>query len=301
MTNPLILMGLMSALLFAWVVGSEADEIGLRDLSILSVAFVAILALQILLMRILGTVLKRKAGASLEIVLLLLSAAILAANAYFLAFYTLEAPTITRAACAGLVGAAFFGIMVCPKYRPVFGLFAIFSILISIFSYTYTRLNLKRVDVSQEIASLPIKSERNVYLIGMESLQSPKAYRDNYGIHHPPHIKVLESAGFRVLDHAYSAAKSTLRSYATIFEFKRDFNATELGEREVFVSDNSTFRSFRDAKYSIQTLYKNNYFPVDTRSVDYKYPPPAFDACDELGRYFFYGFAPPGSLVPSTN
>ena len=92
-----------------------------------------------------------------------------------------------------------------------------------------------------------------------------------------------------MLDHAYSAERSTLRSYARIFEFKRSTKQDDLGERSVFVNDNSTFRSFRDSGYDIQMLYKNNYFPVTPSNVTYAFPPPAFDACDEMGPYYFYG------------
>ena len=284
-----ILMALISTTLFAWVVGAEADEIGLRDLFILAFALIAILAVEIFLLRIIETILKRRPIGFLNIVLLGTTAAVLAANSYFMAFYTVEAPTLMRVAYAVVVGVVFIGLMQLPLARPILALFAVFSILFSLFTYTSTRIHLQSEDVSNKIAALPIGSDRNIYLIGMESLQSPKAYRDNFDINNPPHVEVLKSAGFRVLDQAYSAAKSTLRSYATIFEFKRDFNSTELGEREVFVNDNSTFRSFRESNYSIQTLYKNNYFPVNLENVNFKYPPPGFDACDELGSYFFYG------------
>jgi len=284
-----IFLALISAALFAWVLGSEADEIAFRDFSVFAVALAVILTVQLLLLYLLEKLIGVIAPGRKDLILLVVAAVLLASNAYFLAFYTLEQPTGFRITCAVVVGAAFLILMSVPRVRPVLALFAGVMVVMSLVQYGFARVKFGGSDVTAETVSLPVNSKRNVYIIGMESLQSPKAYRENYDIQDAEHVNVLRDAGFRVLDHAYSAAKSTLRSWSTIFEFKRDFNATDLGERGVFVNDNSTFRSFRDSNYGIQFLYKNNYFPVNPNNVDYFFPPPGFDACDELGSAYFYG------------
>ena len=282
------ILALISAALFAWVLGSEADEIGFRDLSVFAVALAVILTVQLLLFYLLDKLVGVIAGSQREIILLVAAAVLLGCNAYFLAFYTLELPTGIRIAYSVIVGVVFLVLMSLTRLRPVLRLFAGIMLLISIAQYGYARATLAGSDVSAETVSLPINSKRNVYIIGFESLHSPKAYRENYGIEDPSHFKVLRDAGFRVLERAYSAERATMSSYAAMFEFKRAYKKSDLGKRGVFV-DNSTFRSFRESDYRIQFLYKNSYFAVNPNSVDYLFPPPAFDACDELGPFYFYG------------
>jgi hypothetical protein len=290
-----ITLVLVSAALFAWVLGSEADEIAFRDLAVFTVALAIILTVQVLLLFVLNRRVEALAPRKKELALLIGGALILASNAYFLAFYTLEQPTAYRVACAVVVGVAFFVLMSFPSARPVLRIFAGIMLVMSLAQYGYARATLLAAAAPEGTESLPVNSKRNVYIIGMESLQSPAAYRDNYGIADAVYVKALRDLGFRVLDRAYSAERSTLRTWATVFEFKRCVRqcpggGSDLGAREVFVRDNSTFRSFRDSHYKIQFLYKNHsQFSVDPKKVNYYYPGPGFDACDELGRAYFYG------------
>jgi len=298
---------LISAALFAWVLGSEADEIAFRDLSVFAVAFAVILTVQVLLLYLLNRLGERFTPREREWILLAVTAVILTSNAYFLAFYTLEQPTGYRIAYAVVVGTAFLILALLPQTRslsmPVLMIFAVIMLVMSLAQYGYKRATLAfaGVGVPEGIVSLPVNSRRNVYVIGMESLQSPAAYRENYGIEDAGYVKTLRDLGFRVLDRAYSAERSTLRTWGTVFEFKRCVRAcpggdSDLGIREVFVADNSTFRSFRDSHYKIQFLYKNDYFPINPKTVTYFFPPPGFYACDELGASYFYGLCS-GSVV----
>ena len=284
------ILALISAALVAWVLGSEADEIGFRDFAVFAVALVVILTVQLLLLYLLNRLLEVVGRDKKDLFLLVVTAAFLAANTYFLAFYTLELPTATRLAYSGVVGIGFLILMSFARIRPVLALFTGVMLVMSLAQFGYTRATFGgSVDVTADTVSLPVNSQRNVYIIGFESLQSPTAYRENFDIQEAEPAKVLRNLGFRVLERAYSAERSTLRSYSRVFEFKRDYRGSDLGARSVFADDNSTFRSFRDGNYAIQMLYKNSYFPVNTDKVDYLFPPPAFDACDELGAPYFYG------------
>jgi hypothetical protein len=288
-----IILALISAALFAWVLGSEADEIGLRDFAVLTVALIVILAAQALLLSALNKLLKSLAAGQRELMLLVAASILVACNAFFLALYTLEQPTTWRVAYSAAIGMAFLLLMIVPRIRPVLALFGGIMLVMSLAQYGYTRATIGiGGHPTAETVSLPVKSKRNVYLLGFESLQSPTAYRENFGIQELEHVKVLRDLGFRVLDRAYSAERSTLRSYSNIFEFKRQFKGSDLGARGVFLTDNSTFRSFRDSGYQLQVLYLNNYFPVNS-NVTYRYPPQGFDACDELGSAYFYGLCNP--------
>ena len=281
---------MISAALVTWVVGSEADEIGLRDFLVFAAAVVVILTVQLAILllagRLLGLVLS---PGKRDWAVLALAAILVAANAYYMAFLTLEQPTSILIACAIIVGLTFLVIMSVPRARPILALFAGIMVVMSSAQYAYTKSTFVRHDVSASIVSLPVKSARNVYLIGFESLQSPAAYRDIYGFEDQEHITVLREAGFRVLDSAYSADRCTLCSYAKIIEFARDYSNDDKGLRSVFVNDNSTFRSFRDSGYHIQFIYISNYFSVDPKNVDYLYPKPGFEACENLEPQFFYG------------
>jgi hypothetical protein len=280
---------LISAALFGWVVGSEGDEIALLDFSVFGVALLAILAVQLLLLYLLNWLLSLIAPGRRDWVSLVLAAMLVAANAYYLAFVTLEAPTQIRVAYAVAVGAVYFALMSVPRLRSVVALFAGAMLLMSLAQYGYTRATLGRQDVTAETVSLPIKSKRNVYILGNESLHSPKAYRELYDINDPGYVRVLQGLGFRVFDSSYSAERSTLRTYSVIFEFVRPFRNDDVGNRSPFINDNSTFRSFRDSGYGIQFIYVNNMFDVNPKNVDYVYPDPEFDACDEAYPMLFYG------------
>ena len=280
---------LLSAVLFAWVLGSESDEIGPRDIAVLTATFALILSIQVSLLFLINTFLKSYLPRQRELVLIVATAILLGANAYFMAFYTLEQTTEFRIACAAVVGVVFLVLMMYSPARPVLILFAAVMLVASLAQYVYGRVTFVPKDVTADTISLPLKSDRNVYLIGTESLHSPLAYRELYGFDTPEFVKVLEAAGFRVLD-GFSADRSTLKTFAAIFEFKRSLQHDDRGVRSAFLNDNSTFRSFRDAGYGIQVIYKNNYFSVHEGNVDHFYPPKeSFEACGEMGPMFFYG------------
>ena len=271
---------LLSAALFSWVLGSEGDEIGPLDLCVFAIALAGILGIQLFLIYLLNWLLSIVAAAKKEWPLPLLSAVLLAANAYYLALVTLEAPTEFRIAYAAAVGAIYLLLMSFPRLRPVLALFACVMLIMSLVQYGSVRASWGQ-EVTAEIVSLPIKNKRNVYILGNEALQSPKAYRELYDIQNPDYVKVLRDLGFRVFDSSYSAERSTLRTYSSIFEFARQFRLDDASSRSPFIHDNSTFRSFRDSGYGIQFIYVNNMFNVNPKNVDYFFPPPEFDACDE--------------------
>ena len=283
-------MALISAALFAWVLGSEADEIGLRDLAVLGLALIAILAAQLLFLwalEALARPLLPKAVA--DWIVIAVATVLLVANAYSFAFLTLEVPMATSVVYSASVGAVFLILVSLRQSAAVLGLFAAIMIVMSVAQYTYVRAAYGGRSVEAETKSLPVHSKRNVYIIGFESLHSPKAYREIYGLDKLEYVQVMRDAGFRVLDRAYSANGCTLCSYAMIFEFVRQFQNDDLGLRFVFASDNSTFRSFRESGYAIQFIYVNDYFALNRNNVDYAFPPLGFDACDNLGPRYFYG------------
>jgi hypothetical protein len=133
-----------------------------------------------------------------------------------------------------------------------------------------------------------VSSARNVYLIGNESLPSPRAYRELYSVRELPHVDFLRDRGFRVLDQAYSADYSTLKSYARVLDFNRPLTGREVWRRTPFRSMNSTFSTFDNGGYRIQFLYRVTYFGLDPRLVDYAYPEKSFAHCEFAPPTFFY-------------
>lgn len=289
MRDLAVVFSLMSAALFAWVLGSEGDEIAYRDLVVFTTALIVILAIQLFLLYLVYRITGRVLSGRGKYILLLAASILLALNAYYFAFSILERPIGFRIAFAAVLGAAFLALTMFRPARVVLSLFAGIMIVMSLVQYVSTRSMFSGRDVTAETVSLPVNSKRNVYLLGAESLHSPEAYREHYGIENPEHLKILRDAGFRVLDSAYSAERSTVISYASILEFVRRRGGDELGARTVFINDNSTFRSFRDSGYSIQFVYISNYFAANRNNVNYAYPPLNFDACEELETHYFYG------------
>jgi hypothetical protein len=182
------ILALISAALFAWVLGSEANEITLSDLSVFAVALAVILTIQLFLLFCLDKLVEVIAPGKKEWILLVAANVLLASNAYFLAFYTLDRPTGFRIGCSVVVGVTFLILMSVPRIRPALALFAGVMLTMSLIQYGYTRVIFRAgSDVTADIASLPVNSKRNVYIIGMESLQSPNAYRENYDNHDALH------------------------------------------------------------------------------------------------------------------
>lgn len=279
---------LLTFVLFAWVAGSEADEIPVLDLAIFLTVLAVILAVQsALLLGLRGVLRKRTARA--ETIFSAAVSGLFAANVYFCFLLTVEAPSFVRVLLALAAGGAFFLLAGSVRVRAVVPLFAAAMILMSAAQYGYARLIMAQ-GTSPGTVSLPVKSDRNVYIIGFESLHSPKAFRELYDVRDAPHVEALKRLGFRVFDQSYSSAFTTLSSYATMFEFARALRPGDLGKREVFLRPNSTFRSFHDSGYKIQFLYTSNYFGLDPRTVDHFYPGVGFDSCKTVPKRFFYGF-----------
>ena len=117
-----------------------------------------------------------------SVVLIAVTAALLGANAYFLAFYTLEQPTTFRVLCAVAAGSIFLAAMPIPRARPLLAIFAGIMLVLSLAQYGYAQARLAGLRIVEETVSLPVRSDRNVYIIGFESLHSPTAYRRNFGV-----------------------------------------------------------------------------------------------------------------------
>jgi hypothetical protein len=135
-----------------------------------------------------------------------------------------------------------------------------------------------------------VESTRNVYLIGNESLPSPRAYREVYDVRDLPHVDYLRDRGFRVLDRSYSADSSTLRSFGRLLDFGRELSNRDIVRRAPFRSMNSTFATFSASGYRTQFIYSVNYFGLDPDLVTYIHPERSFGACGFAPRYFFYLF-----------
>ncbi len=175
----------------------------------MAVAFAAVLAVQCAALLIIRRFTSEK-------LIDILVALFVAANAYHFALLTLEASTPTRFFFAALAG---WRCMASAErrraHRHAAPVRTVVFTSLSLGQYAYGRASLADETLGTAFTplSIPVKSDRNVYLISMESLHSPSAMRELYGIDAPPHVAYLKSEGFRVLDRTYSVDTTTRRSY----------------------------------------------------------------------------------------
>lgn len=282
MSRKLLLLVSVSLAAAAWPVAEAAEEIAPAELAIMAAAFALILALQC------GALLLAGRFANDKLVGIL-AALLIAANAYHFALLTTEANTLTRLLFAALTGAGAWLLMHVAVAGALSFLFALVFTALSLGQYAHGRARLaeEMQDASFAPLSLPVKSDRNVYLISMESLHSPGALRDLYGIDAPAHVAYLKAEGFRVLDRAYSIGTTTRAVFQRIMEFSKPLTQRE-ETRRVFRSGNSTFRSFRDSGYRIQFIYINNYMNMNPKLLDHHFPEAGFYVCDNVPISFFY-------------
>ena len=281
MADKFLLLLSFSVAAAAWPIADAAEEIAPGEIAVLAAVVAIVLAIQFAVLW-----LAEKLGKNWLTNLLV--AAFVAANAYHFALLTLEAEATTRlliALATGIVALAVVTARISARLPLIFG--GVFTLL-SLAQYGYGRVELAKAGRTLPPAaiSLPVKSDRNVYLISMESLHSPSALRQLYKIDGPPHLAYLQQEGFRILDRAYSADTSTRRSYERILEFSKPLPPEELAP--VFRSGNSTFRSFKDSGYRVQFLYVNNYLNVGSHVIDYVFPPTGFYVCDNVPTEFYY-------------
>ena len=282
MAKRLLLLIGLSLAVAAWPIADAAEEIAPLDLAIMAVAFAAVLAIQCAALLILRRFTSEK-------LINVLVGLFVAANAYHFALLTLEAGTPTRVFFSALAGSVAWLLLnvAVPTAMPL--LFAAVFTSLSLGQYAYGRASLaeETTDAAVPPLSIPVKSDRNVYLISMESLHSPSALRELYGIEAPPHVAYLKSEGFRVLDRTYSVDTTTRRSYKRLLEFSKPLEKYS-ALNNVFRTGNSTLASFKDGGYRIQFIYVNNYMNWNPELLDHLFPRAGFYVCDNVPNNFFY-------------
>ncbi|WP_072390444.1 hypothetical protein [Hyphomicrobium sp. CS1GBMeth3] len=280
--NRLLILVGFSLAAATWPIGDSPQEISLAELAVLAGAFAIILAIQCAGLWVAS---RFTSGWLLDALI----AVLVASNAYHFALLTFEASTAVQVTLAIAVGLAAGALLRTRLPQSKVFLFTLVFTTLSLSQYAYGRASLsdREPENANLPASIPIKSDRNVYLISVESLHSPAAYRRLYGIENPPHLEYLKAEGFRVFDNAYSVDIFTRSSYERILEFSKPL-ITPRERVQVFRFDNSTFRSFRNSGYAIQFIYVSNHFALNPDLVDHKYPRTRFQICADLPPNFFY-------------
>jgi len=280
MERRLVTLACLSFAVAAWPTGDAADEISPAELTILAAAALTIVAVQ-------SAALWAAARVASDTVLDILTAALVAANAYHFALLTVEASTSLRWGLSALVGLAAWGLLkaAAPSRRIL--LFASVFTVLSLGHYAYGRAWSEPGAAIATEGALPLKSTRNVYLISTESLHSPYAFRRLYGIENAPHVAYLKEQQFRILDRAYAADTSTRLVYQRVMEFKKPLKQKGTLAR-VFKSGNTTFSTFHKAGYRVQFIYISNYMNLNHALVEHAFPATGFYICDNLRPNFFY-------------
>ena len=284
----LLAVGSLAA--FAFIFGNEADDIYLADLLLLLVALALILLVQTGALIVLDRLARKLGGEAVARILVQLATAILlAANSYYMAFITFDASISVRRLLALAFGAVMLVVLFKHRWhRPVTFVATVYVIL-SFGLYGYTRFMMMSSPSARADAGLRVHSSRNVYLIGNESLGSPKAFREIYGVSDLPHVDYLRAHGFRVLDSAYSADFATIRSWARLLGFAHEISESDIRRKVGFNDKNTTFGLFSKSGYRTQFIYKDKYFGFHKHSADFVFPDSGFGQCAFLPiRYFYF-------------
>lgn len=265
----------------AWLVGDSADEINVLDLGLLTAILVAVVAVQCTLVWLASRVLSERWLNGLV-------ALLAASNVYHFALVTTGVSPTIHALGTAAAGIAAWLLLAMPARKSMTLLFAAVFTTLSLGQFAYGRAMLgNSVQMAWKPVALPINSDRNVYLISMESLHSPHALRMLYSIKRPPHVDYLKTEGFRVLDKAYAADNHTRGTFQRITEFGKPLvDRREM--RAVFSHGNSTFESFHASGYNVQFIYINNYLNITPTLVEHFFPRLGFYICDNVDPQFFY-------------
>jgi hypothetical protein len=282
------LLALGSVAAFAFIYGNEADDIYPADFALFLVVLALILLVQAGALAVFYRLVRRVRGEATALTLAKIATAVLlAANSYVMAFITFDASLVVRRLLAIAFGIVMLAVLMRRRWQPPVIFVATAYILLSLGLYGYTRLMMGSNSTPKDIG-LRVHSLRNVYLIGNESLSSPKAFRDIYGVSELPHVEWLRSHGFRVLDHAYSADLATIRSWSRILGFGNELNEDDIRQKIGFNAKNTTFGLFSRSGYRTQFIYKDKYFGFHKDSADFIFPDRGFGQCAFLPMRYFY-------------
>lgn len=288
MRRIITILALGSLAAFAFIFGNEADDIYLADLLLLLALLVLILLVQAGALALFHSLVQRGRGEETALTLTRIAAAILlAANSYYVAFITFDARLSVRWLLALAFGTVMFIVLFRRRWQPPVIFIAAAYIALSFGLYGYTRFMMAS-DAKPADTGLRVRSSRNVYLIGNESLSSPKAFREIYGVSALPHVDWLKSHGFRVLDSAYSADLATIRSWSRILGFGNEISEDDIHHKVGFNAKNTTFGLFSRSGYRTQFIYKDKYFGFHKDSADFVFPDSGFGQCAFLPPRFFY-------------
>jgi hypothetical protein len=282
------LLALGSLAAFAFIFGNEADDIYAADLALLLGALALILLVQAGALAAFHGLMKRARGDAAALMSAKNAAASQhAANTYYMAFITFDASICVRRLLALGFGFAMLAVLFRRRWQPPVLFVVTVYIFLSFGLYSYTRLAMAS-DSKPADVGLRVKSSRNVYFIGNESLGSPKAFREVYGVDQLPHVDWLKAHGFRVLDHAYSADYATTRSWSRILGFGNEISEDDIRHKVGFNAKNTTFGVFSRSGYRTQFIYKDKYFGFHKHSADFVFPDAGFGQCAFLPMRYFY-------------
>jgi len=283
MRPRLLLLVCASLAIACWPISTSSQELSPAEIGVLAVAFAIVLAVQCGF----AWLTCRYGGRYADPLADALLVTFVTANAYYFAFLTIEAHWQVRAFYGLLIGVA-AGVLQRTAVKPMrIALFTAVFVALALGQYAYGRMLPPGGAEASASDAIPVRSKTNVYMISIESLHSPYAFRRLYGITRLPHVDYLKAEGFRVFDEAYSADMDTRSSYQRILGFSK-FLSTPQEMRSVFRVGNATFDSFKKSGYGVQFIYVSNYLDVNHNLIDYGYPAVGFYICDHLPGAFYY-------------
>ena len=225
MKQIILLLVVMSAAVFAFLFGNEADEIYPAALAILALMLAVVLIAQqglvpqamptddstvsLIVHRAFQALGKERLGL---LACKLLGAAFLASNAYHTALMTFDAQDEVQVALSVMIGGLLLLVLSRPRWHGFVRFTTIAYVVLSLGLYTYTRVAM-RLAPDPGSSPITVSAKRNVYLIGNESLHSAKAYRELHGIEELPHEDYLRANGFRFYHQAFPSHSPNNHSY----------------------------------------------------------------------------------------
>ena len=279
----------LSFVAFLWPLLQEFQEISLIDFTYAGAIFLVIVAIEFSVLLVFSLFIKVLQYVRLKELIvkgifqiqIVMVSFFVALNIYYFCFtlVTMKGNLSTNLAWA-LVPLLFIILSRSSLTRLLILFSTIFLILSLVqFLYSFTAEKVDNVQANenwkfekqQALFSLKEKPERrNIYMISFDSVVSPKSLRTFYGQTDAKHFDSLRSAGFNVLDSAFSGGDKTRSSF---------YNLMKLDENPRLVlgfystrSLNPSYVLFEKTGYKVQFMFNSNYLGSNSNTLDYFYP-----------------------------
>ncbi len=312
--NVYFLMFFISLIAFLWPLLQEFDEISLIDFIYASIIFFVVISIQFLMIIVIDFSTEKLKSYNIKSVFIkiiqqfknIIIAIWISLNIFYFCLLLMDMQISTMNYVAFALMPVIYIILGNEKLIRFSVLFGTMFLLISVVQYAslffIAKAEKPKAPLSMEnyeylYALKNFTNKRNIYMISYDSVVSPESLRKFYGLTKTGHFDYLQSAGFRILDSAFSGGGNTRMSFHSMMRLKE---TQELIQTPNFFSTrqlNPAYTLFGKLDYKVQFLFHTQYMGSNTNTLDYFFPEEKFiTLCDFIHRSYGYFACDPNIL-----